>query len=150
HRLGQFFPAITDHAAALAVLAEDVDGEDLFRRTRPPGAFDPEHVRPPGEPEPADLPGEDVPETASPGWLRNLADTAARRGNQVRAAILRQRAVPLSPVSQRGGLRGAARNAIDRLVARLQRALSFSAGEQPDWSRCLLALLEPAAQGIWN
>jgi hypothetical protein len=148
HRREQFFPG-ADFAAVEEVLAGDIDGEELFLRTRPRGALDPAHVRPEPEPVP-DESSFDSPEKAPPGWLRSRAELAARRGNQVRAAILRYRAIPLSPPGQAGGLRAGARLDIEALVNRLHRALDFPAAEKPDWTRCLLALLQTAAGGVWN
>ena len=128
HRRRQFFPAIIDFDAVEAVLAEDIDSGDIFRRTRLPGAIDPEHIQPAAEPEVKEQPWDDAPETAPPGRLRARADLASRRGNQVRAAILRWRAVSISPPSQAGNLRGAARQDIERLVGRLRRRPALPSG----------------------
>ncbi len=149
-RRRQFFPAIVDHDAVEAVLSEDVDSQELFRQTRLHGADDPEqaHAAPPAEVE--EQQPADEPPTEPPGRLLARADLAAQRGNQVRAAILRQRAVPLAPPSQAGPLRAAARRDIQGLVVRLQRALQFPASEQEKWLHSLLALLESAARGVWN
>ncbi len=150
HRRKQFFPAAVRFESIEAVLASDVDSADLFRRTRPHGAWDPDQAFAPEQPEPLQEIDGDEPERSPPGWLRWRADQASRRGNQVRAAVLRQRAVPLVPASQRGALQGAARMEIERLVSRLQRALHFSPAEQADWQRGLLALLQAAARRLWN
>jgi hypothetical protein len=84
-----------------------------------------------------------------PGALRSRAERVSRRGNLVRAAILRYKALRLAPPTQAGSLRGAARREIEHLVARLERALHFPTRDRADWLRCLLALLEPAARGFW-
>ncbi len=84
HRREQFFPAAHGYEAIEAVLAEDVDGGELFRRTRPSGALDPDEAALREESVRAtDFADEDVPESASPGWLCSKADDVARRGNQV-------------------------------------------------------------------
>jgi hypothetical protein len=150
HRRKQFFPAAVSFESVDAVLNSDIDSADLFRRTRPHGAWDPNEEFAPEELEPLQEIARDEPERSPPGWLRWRADQASRRGNQVRAAVLRQRAVPLVPASQSGALRAAARVQIEKLVGRLQGALLLSPGEQADWQRCLLALLQAAAQGLWN
>jgi hypothetical protein len=151
HRRRQFFPAAIGFQMIEAVLAEDVDGDELFRRTRLQGACDPDQDATPEKPETREeVTDQDEPERAPPGWLRWRADVASRRGNQVRAAVLRQRAIPLSPPSQAGALRAAARAEIEKLVSRLQRALQFRRGAEADWSRCLLAVLPAASRGLWN
>jgi hypothetical protein len=151
HRRQQFFPAVLGFEGIDAVLAADVDGVELFRRTRLAGALDPVHERPAeDEPEPAADTMAGVPENTPPGRLRLRADQASRRGNQVRAAVLRQRAIPRSPPSQAGGLRAGAQREIEKLVSRLQRALQLPPGDHSDWSQCLLPLLPAAAQGMWN
>jgi hypothetical protein len=150
HRRQQFFPAITDHAAVEKILGEDIDHAELFRSSRPRGASDPVHTRPllPPAPEPPLLP--DEPEKGQPGEMRRHAEEAARRRNNVRAAILRRRAMALCPPSQAGRIRANARQEIEKLAARLRNALHFPESETADWSRCLLALLDSAALGIWN
>jgi hypothetical protein len=147
-RLEQFFPTILEPDAVDAVLAGDVDAAAILARTRPAGAPGPvlppaQHVRP-AAPE---VPGTD---SGPPGVLRLRAEDVARKGNQVRAAILRYKALAAgAPPTQAGSLRGAARGDIDLLVVRLERALRFPAADRADWARCLVALLEPAAQGFW-
>jgi hypothetical protein len=151
HRRKHYFPAVIRFDDLEAVFSADLDSADILSRTRPSGAFDPEQAFTPEEPEPEqEIADDDQPERAPPGWLRWRSELAAKRGNQVRAAVLRQRAVPLVPVSQGGSLRAAARVEIDKLVSRLQQALRLSPGEQADWQRCLLALLPAAARRIWN
>jgi hypothetical protein len=148
HRLGQFFPTVLDPDAVDAILAADVDATPLLERTRPAGAVGP--VLPPHAAEPAPPPAVPAgPESARPGELRAQADEVSRRGNQVKAAILRYKALQLAPPTQAGSLRGSARGEIDQLAARLERALRFPASERPDWARCLTALLEPASRGFW-
>src|SRR5262249_36806506 len=67
-----------------------------------------------------------------------------------RAAILRRKAVAKAPPTQAGPLMASARQGIELLSMRLERALRFPERERPDWARCLLALLEPASLGLWN
>src|SRR5262249_2860526 len=131
-RLAAFFPA-ADPVAVEGVLAGDLDSDALFRTTRPEGAFDPaqeaeEPPEPPLLPEGADA--------SAPGELRSRADELARRGNLVRAAVLRHKAIRGAPPTQAGALRGAARSEIDQLTDRLERALHFPARDREDWQRC--------------
>jgi hypothetical protein len=146
-RLHDYFPAMLDAAAAEAVFTGDVDAGALFALTRPEGAAEPageEHEEPAGP---------DAPEkedTAGAGTLCVRADRMAAGGNLVRAAILRTKAVAKAPPTQAGPLRAAARQGIELLAMRLERALRFPERQRPEWARCLLALLEPASRGIWN
>ena len=67
------------------------------------------------------------------------ADSAAARGNDVRAARILCRASD----------RPAAQAAIRRLCERLQKALQFPAAETAQWRASLETLLEPAAGSLW-
>ena len=148
-RVGQFFPTILGPGAVDAVLADDVDAVGLLEQTRPAGAVGPllpQHEQKP--PPPAEAPEGTV--SGPPGALLVRAEQMTRRGNLARAAILRYKALRGgAPATQAGRLRGAARQDVEQLVARLERALHFPAADRADWTRCLLALLEPAAHGIW-
>ncbi|MFO0845965.1 MAG: hypothetical protein U0797_26885 [Gemmataceae bacterium] len=88
--------------------------------------------------------------TEPPASLRQRAEDAGRRGNQVRAALLRLKAARTAPPTQAGSLRGPARLEIDKLAERLQKALRFPERERDDWSRCLWSVAERAARGVWN
>src|SRR5262249_25956403 len=77
------------------------------------------------------------------------AEDAAARGNVVRAALLRQRAVRVAAPGQVEDVTAAAREAVERLLGRLQKALDFPATEVELWREGILALLEPASRGLW-
>lgn len=145
--LPYFFPAAEDLAAVEGVFALDLDADDLLQRTRPEGAADP--ATPPPPPPPVAEP-EEATETDPPAALRSRAEDASRRGNQVRAALLRLKAARQVPPTQAGSLRGPARLEIAKLAGRLQKALRFPERERDDWSRCLWSLAERAARGVWN
>lgn len=143
HRVEQYFPGL-DAAVLERQLAADVDGDELFRRTRLEGAPDPATVI---ATEPA-VPTEPPPEertTTAPGAIRVKAEQVARAGNQVRAALLLSRAVAVSPPSQAGALHGAARGEIEALARRLTAALGLAPAEHAGWAACLQALLPSAA-----
>jgi hypothetical protein len=166
HLLPVYFPACARFETIDATLALDVDAAALFAATRLEGAPDPAPapaISPPLEDELDQPPAR----SASDGRfdpslalragdmprayrrLLNRADRASARGNVVRAAIFRMRAVPLAPSGQVNPTRAAARHEIERFSTRLQKALGYADAVAGDWRLALLALLEPAAQGIW-
>ncbi|MFO0879845.1 MAG: hypothetical protein U0840_21065 [Gemmataceae bacterium] len=149
-RLACTFPAVDDVEEVEALFRRDLQAEGLLEQTRPEGA---------------DLPGRKVSETAPlpysdeppggpdggpPSRLRKRAEAAARRGNLVRAIILRLQAAERVPTSQAGGLRGPARAELERLVHRLGTALGLPANELGDWLDCLWLVAQRAARGVWN
>jgi hypothetical protein len=150
--LSFYFPACLDRERIEAVWAEELDAEALFAATRPadielpfggtsplsqPARLEPLSSRRVG----------DVPRA----YLRLIrrADKAAVRGNLVRAAIFRMRAVALAPAGQAGPTRAAAHREMEQFSQRLQKALGYSDAAAADWRRALFALLEPAARGFW-
>jgi hypothetical protein len=144
HRLAVYFPDVTDFEAIDRVLAEEVDAGAIFAATRLEGAPDPLLAAPQEQDDEAPEPVRAAappppPDEATRRKLAGQADRAAARGNQVRAAILRQRA-----------LQGdAARQEIERLLTRLRQALELPESEVDAWRAPLLALVEPAAVGLW-
>jgi hypothetical protein len=155
-RLADYFPAVARFDAVDRVLAEDVDAADLFAATRPEGAPDPAAPAA-SEDGPAETaPAEEAPPPASQPdegrWRRLMekADRVEARGNLVRAAILRWRALPAAPPGQEEATRAAAHRDVEQLAARLQRDLRRPEREAADWHRGLLDLLEPASRGVWS
>jgi hypothetical protein len=166
HLLPVYFPACARFETIDATLALDVDAAALFAATRLEGAPDPAPapaILPPLEDELDQPPARSVSEGDRQSSLTlrvsdiprtyrrflNRAERASARGNMVRAAIFRMRAVPLAPSGQVNPTRAAARHEIERFSTRLQKALGYSDAVAGDWRQALLALLEPAAQGIW-
>lgn len=146
------FPSLPDPAAVAAVLAEDVDAAALLARSRPTGAADPEPLLSPYQPwldpphhetGPTDLP------PGEPGtWLSRALD-AERKGNFVRAAILRtQAAGRLAGAAEQRAI-AAARAAVGKLVDRLGGVLDWDEPTRREWRQALDPLLSPAASGIW-
>jgi hypothetical protein len=137
HLVPRYFPAITDFEGVDRLLAEDVNAEELFDRTRPDGAPLPESCPEDAETT-SDLPAQY--RTSAPGAMPpERADGAAARGNDVRAARLHFRA----------GRRAEALDALHRLTRRLQEALHFPPAEEAHWHAALEPLLQPAARGPW-
>jgi hypothetical protein len=162
-----YFPACSCLQTIDSVLVQDVDAAGLFAATRLEGAPDP---APPSIPSLADErdaldspqreQGIDEPllalgtgdvGDAPRAYCRLLerADEASRRGNMVRAAIFRMRAVALAPSGQANPTRAAAQREMEQFSRRLQKALDYPNNVAPDWRQTLFALLEPASRGIW-
>jgi hypothetical protein len=139
-----YFPTLGRLQHIDNVLDQDIDAARLLAETRPPGAPD---LLPPA---PLEEEKEPLEATAPPTGdecrrLIAAADRAEWRGNDVRAARLRFRAV-------RGGAKdqaAAARADLDRLAKRLQAALGLDDAETGDWRTALTPLLGPASEGIW-
>src|SRR5262245_34137707 len=133
-----YFPSLPPTTEVDAVLAADVDGPEIYRRTRLPGAPDP-------------TPKTDDQSDESQDYYRRLtqqAQRAAKAGDTVGAAILHTRAARVAPAPLTRPAQAEARNAIYDLVARLQTALGLA---DPDvvesWRRVLPTLLDKADQG---
>jgi hypothetical protein len=149
-----YFPAIADFEAVDALVAEDVDGAQLFAATRPRGAGD---LPLPGENDgrqAATASAEALAERGQPHLARHArllgrAARAAAGGNIVRAAILRQRALRVSPPQELRNTWNGARAAIEQLAARLQAALELTSKQTDAWRKALPPLLAGAARGIW-
>jgi hypothetical protein len=155
HRLEAWFPGLLDRSAVDALLDAELDVADLRERTRPPGAWEPllaatleEMADPVGAETRAGLPPE--PDPARFLDLSREADRALQRGNRVRNLILRQQALVLATTEQASAARQAVERGAEKLAARLHKALGFPASELPVWTRCLAALVEPAASGGWS
>ncbi|MGH7170281.1 MAG: hypothetical protein ACRELG_08410, partial [Gemmataceae bacterium] len=154
-----YFPACSRPETIDATLAEDVDAAGLFAATRLQGAAEPVPVPSSQGERVASAPcyveeqGADVPRSPdAPRAYRRLlerADKASARGNMVRAAIFRMRAVRLAPSSQANLTRAAASREMEHFSRRLQNALGNSDEAAADWRQALFALLEPASRGIW-
>ncbi|HTU89638.1 MAG TPA: hypothetical protein VMF69_06035, partial [Gemmataceae bacterium] len=159
-----YFPACSRLETIDAVLSEDVDAAGLFAATRLEGAPNPDPPLIPSlEDEKETLTrsaGDEAEESSllalpandSPRSYRRLlqrADKASKRGNMVRAAIFRMRALRMAPSGQANPVRAAAHREMERFSQRLQNALGYSDDAAADWRQGLFALLEPASRGIW-
>ncbi len=174
HLLPRFFPTMVQWEQIEQVLAQDVDAQALFHRTRLPGAPDPEQWN---ERQRREHDQNSEEDDAGPflravirvlDWLGygpgperqedlrrfnrllRSAEKAAAAGNDVRAAILAQRAARFGTAKRAQAASEQARKYLDRLVERLQQALGFSNEEAQRWRSVLWGLLEPAARGLWT
>lgn len=149
--LERFFPSLPEPTAVAAVLGEDVDATALLARCRPEGAADPEPEPSPEqqwlEPEhPAALPEAPAEE---PGGLLGRALDAERRGNFVRAAVLRARAAGRLEGADKDRASAAARDAVGELVDQLGGVLDWDEATRQEWRQALAPLLGPASSGFW-
>jgi hypothetical protein len=135
--LPNFFPGIRDFGQVERLLAADVDGAEMFGKSRLAGAPDPE-VR---EDRRSDEPAEGY-------WsLIHAAKRAALTGNAVRAAIVRTRAARIAPAAQTASTRVEAEADLRQLTARLGVALNLEENEATEWAKYLNLLLDKADQG---
>lgn len=154
--LPRYFPSLGDFARIERQLNEDVDANALFVHTRPVGAPDPViRVDVPDEEddEPA---GETVDEEATAPRsetryriLSLLADRASAAGNVVGAGVRRERAACQANAALAGQAHAAAREELEKLVPRLQAALSLSDAEAEAWREALPGLIVSASRGLW-
>jgi len=131
------FPSLPPAAAVEAVLARDLDGPAVLRRTHLPGADDP-------------APKTDDQSDESHDFYYRLvrqATRAAKAGDTVGAAILHTKAARVAPAALTGPAQASARDDIYKLVARLQTALEMTDPEADTWRQVLPALLDKADQG---
>ncbi|MBW3540811.1 MAG: hypothetical protein KY476_11110 [Planctomycetes bacterium] len=176
HWLPDYFPALLgDFSRVDEVFAEDLDAERLFRATRPAGAplpdvaareSDQRHEPAPlesgnGRPhidsaterrQPPDAPSRPRTRPSRRVFARLMrkADRASTGGNQVKAAILRTRALRYADSQQVHEAMSGAAAELDRLTARLQEALEFSNEDARHWREALAGLLAGALEGFWT
>jgi hypothetical protein len=169
HLLAHTFPAIDDRDAVARLLGSDLDGMALLAATQPAGApalrqghesdlndadaSDSLHSvslesREGGEE--TNLRESDSRRAPQVGRLTRVADAAARRGNDVRAAMLYTRSARNLGAEAAGDHRARARGALKQLAERLQRALFIRKGEAELWAEALTPLLRRASQGFWR
>lgn len=135
-----YFPAIGDFARIDALLAMDVDSEELFGETRLAGA-----------PEPVIRSDDSSDEPEDYYWqLVHVARRAAKAGNTVRAAILRTKAVRVAPVDLAVQAKAEALADMRALTERMEAALKLTEAETAEWLHVLPALLDKADQGHWT
>jgi hypothetical protein len=138
HLLRRYFPTLNDLSLIDRLAGQDVPADEVFRRTRLPGAAEPGQL--------------DEGPSEETRWYRHLMTRADRKsagGNMVRAAILRQRALLSATPRKRPLTEAAAQGELDHLLERLQNALELSDSDTERWRQALTPLLVPAAQGIW-
>lgn len=135
-----YFPSLRNLAVIDALLAQDVEAETLFRKTRLPGAPDPV-VR------------TDTSSDESNDYYHRLlkqAETYSARGDTIRAAIIHTRAARIAPAALTQKTRRLAHADLERLTQRLAAALNLNETQASEWLQVLPSLLEKADQGQWT
>ncbi|WP_422926599.1 hypothetical protein [Singulisphaera sp. PoT] len=140
-----------------ALLAGDIDDKTLFESCRPEGAWLPDTILAEGIPsvviryrtvaESAEL---EIPETRQARLSIRKSTTAANRGNDVRAAILKTSAARQAQPRFKPSFDQGAKKDLERLVHRIQETGLFEANEADEWLKGLLPLLERASRGFWT
>jgi hypothetical protein len=147
-----YFPGIADWQQVDDVLALDIDAAELFTATRLPGAPDPVFPAAAASALPSQMIVPAARSSPSPGrfaWLNRRADKASAKGNVVRAAILRQRAIQAAGPDQVADQVLAMRRELGALAGRLQFALDLDDAGTRDWLGTFTALVPRAAAGYW-
>jgi hypothetical protein len=132
-----YFPGIGDLTRIERMLALDVEAETLHRQTRLAGA--------PEVTVPLDTTSDEAHE-----FFRALvadSDAESRRGNLVKAAILRTQATRVAPGDRFAGTHAEAMQFLQQLLGRLRVALELSDEEAAEWAKALPILLDKADQG---
>ena len=134
-----YFPAIRDFSVVNRLLAQDVDADMLFQRTRLEGAPDP-------------VISTDTSSDESHDYYYKLlrhAERARAEGDNVRAGILHTKAARAAPVARMQPTLGEAIKDMQALTDNMTNALKFSPEEVQEWLRVLPALLDKSDQGNW-
>jgi hypothetical protein len=129
---GVFFPGVRTDVGPWRTLFSFTDSHQLFRQTRPgPAAL--EHTRDRAHQRPTPPPISPLSEAN-----RRRIDSWVRRGNDLKAAVLLQRAGDPSAFQH-----------LDHLIDRLQPVLGFGCDEAEKWRDALRPLLPRAAAQRW-
>lgn len=159
HLLPMYFPSLRDPQCVERILSQDVAADELLETTRVPGSAKPIPRRQrdakataPVVTTDALYAGSLLPVQLSRSvrrlWMK--ADTAAGRGNAVRASVLRMRAARSPAVEDKVEGLSAALAELERLLHRLQDALELSDHDVPEWREALTWVLAGAVSGYWN
>lgn len=130
------YPSI-DAEVVERLAAKDVHAGDLYARTRPGGAADPDRSE-----YAAQYPTEgSLDPPASPQQLHDRATHAAATGNLVRAALLH---------TQANAPAAASASLTEGLIPKLGKLFAWDRDEKQAWAEALAALLPAAARGYWS
>lgn len=152
HVSEDYFPSLPHGHAVSRALGEDVDATALLAATRPAGAADPHREPGPDERWLANdtrTIGPPAPRAALSGLLGD-AQEAERKGNNVRAAILRTQVAATLTGHQKEQAIGGAHAALSKLVDALAEIFDWDDDTRQEWRQALGPLLEPAAAGFWT
>ena len=141
HLLETYFPGFRHPEEIQRLLETHVGAQALFDATRPEGAPEPSEVRTHAPREKEKTPARTPPSAGEAETTRTLAQAAAAKGNDVRAAIcyLQTNDIPL------------AEERLQSLVKRLQHTLHFPEAALNNWFTALRPILDDAAShGFWD
>lgn len=152
-----YFPSLEDETSVLQVIGADCDAAELLAATRPEGLA----ARPVVEPRPGASPVKpglfEGTQTRLPARsprkyaaLARRADGLRADGNNVRAALVRRRAVDKAPLDTILEAQRQLMLEIEYLVLRLQAALEFTDDDVRPWLAMCVRLLPAARRGFWN
>ena len=139
-----YFPSLPAAREVLAELSRDLDVAALLTRSWPASSADRilPHVPSPMAEAPA-IPVRDG------DALSARAMEAERKGNFVRAAILRTKASESATGEKRESIEAGAREALARLVRDFAGVLQWDDATQREWRHALAPVLARAAHGTW-
>jgi hypothetical protein len=150
-----WFPAVEDHESLVDLFETLIDGEAILDRTRPAELDDPAAADVAAAEE-ADLrsgarPAGRLTRRAA-AFLQRRTLAAARRGNDVRGAILQWRLRHLARGDEAARERADRRldRRIARLVRRLERALGPAAAGPADLTAVIATLVEQSGGSAWT
>ena len=155
-----WFPSLAGRSDLLSILSQDVDAESLFTSARLYGAPDPD-LTPGVQKDEASLSSErrdwtEFDLSSQPSRRRYLRllkrrQRATDRGNSVAAGVAAMQAADNSTNEyDREEAIAAGNSDMQRLVDRLQAALSFPDGDRDHWLESLCELLNNSTRGFWN
>ena len=157
--LSRYFPGIAKEADRLAaIVADDVDAAAVLEATRPPNAPDPQETATveeerPGKARRGRRATRRRSRVGSARRYLQVADRKSDRGNQVRAAILRQRAAEPAAEDPAGipeTFDHDAAQEIEKLIRRLKSAPALDAGAERSWNELVRGMLPRAAIGVFS
>ena len=151
-----YFPSLSDVDDVAETLRDDVDAAMLLDYCRPtelagvdPAAF--------GQPVPStELSAAELPAPSAPRsqrWYRGLSRAAEgfrNRGNVVRAAMIRRRALAAASAEDAPEAEAELRAELQTLARRLQAALELDDDETAAWQRIFFPLVTGSVRGYWN
>jgi hypothetical protein len=157
HLLPVWFPAVDDHGRLVRLFSTIVDADAILARTRPAALRDalaesgvdcPEAVATSGDALPK--PGRLTRRAA--GFIRRQSLAAARRGNDVRGALLQWRLLDLAggDSQARGRAERGLGRRLTRLAGRLEQAVGLGSVSPGRAAAVLAALLERADGSAWS
>lgn len=148
-----YFPSLDDIARIEGIVGKDLDPSAILRMSADLAGDD--DVEENGDPSDVDAIVE-PPRPRRPHTrlalvrAKRLAEAAAGKGNDVRAAILHTRISASSDDAFAQSAAASAAEDIDRLAARLQKSLGLEGDLFDAWRELLAALLPQSAYGFWN